>query len=81
LKVLAFILKPLRDTVLLLKRSSANLSDYYLGMACIADSMKKLPRNFNQEFKNYCILMINKRFEEFDDDNYLLAFFLHLCFR
>ncbi|RGB23889.1 hypothetical protein C1646_773860 [Rhizophagus diaphanus] len=27
LKVLAFILKPLRDTVLLLERSSANLSD------------------------------------------------------
>jgi hypothetical protein len=81
LKVLAFILKPLRDTVLLLERSSANLSDCYLRMACIAASMKKLPRNFNQEFKNHCISMINKRLEEFDDDNYLLAFFLHPRFR
>jgi hypothetical protein len=50
-------------------------------MACIAASMKKLPRNFNQEFKNHCISMINKRLEEFDDDNYLLAFFLHPRFR
>ncbi|GES90541.1 ribonuclease H-like domain-containing protein [Rhizophagus clarus] len=81
LKVLAFILKPLCDTILLLERSSANLSDCYLGMACIAASMKKLPRTFNQEFKNHCISMINKRLEEFDDDNYLLAFFLHPRFR
>ncbi|CAB4437110.1 unnamed protein product [Rhizophagus irregularis] len=56
LKVLAFILKPLCDTVLLLERSSANLSNCYLGMAYIAASMKKLPRTFNQEFKNHCIL-------------------------
>ncbi|GES93878.1 ribonuclease H-like domain-containing protein [Rhizophagus clarus] len=56
-EVLAFILKSLRDTILLLERSSANLSDCYLGMACIAASMKKLPRTFNQEFKNHCICL------------------------
>ncbi|GBC20717.2 ribonuclease H-like domain-containing protein [Rhizophagus irregularis DAOM 181602=DAOM 197198] len=53
LKVLAFILKPLRDTILLLERSSANLS----------------------------LLSWNGLLEEFDDDNYLLAFFLHPRFR
>jgi hypothetical protein len=81
LKILAFILHPLRNTVLSLERRSAYLSDCYLGLAYITASMKKLPRNFNQEFKGYCILKINKRLEEFDDDNYLLTFFLHPGFR
>lgn len=81
LKILAFILKPLCNTVLSLERRSANLSDCYLGLAYIAASIKKLPRNFNQEFKKHCISKINRRLEEFDEDNYLLTFFLHPGFR
>ena len=58
----------------------ANLSNYYFEMAYIATSIKKLSCNFNQEFKKHCISKINKRLEEFDDDNYLLSFFLHSGF-
>lgn len=50
-----FCFVSLRNTVLSLERRSANLSDCYLGLAYIAASMKKLSRNFNQEFKQYCI--------------------------
>jgi hypothetical protein len=81
LKILGFVLKPLCDTILSLERRTANLSDCYVGLARIAMVMKKLPRNFNSEFRNHCIAMINKRFNEFDDDNYLLTFFLHPRFR
>lgn len=81
LKILAFILNPLCNAVLALERRSANLSDCYVNLAYIATAIKKLPRSFNSEFKEHCILMINKRLEEFDDDLYLLAFFLNPLFR
>jgi hypothetical protein len=81
LKVLSFIIRPLHDTVLLLERRTANLSDCYLGLAYIGACLKKIPRNFSREFKSHCISMINKRLEEFNDDNYLLTFFLHPGFR
>ena len=81
LKVLAFILNPLCNAVLALERRSANLSDCYLNLAYVAAAFKKLPRDFNSEFKKHCTLMINKRLEEFDDDLYLLAFFLNPLFR
>jgi hypothetical protein len=40
-------------------------------------AIKKLPRNNHQEFRQKCITIFNKRFKEFDDDVYLLCFFLH----
>jgi hypothetical protein len=81
LKVLAFVLNPLCDAVLALERRTADLSDCYLGLARISFAIKKLPHNFNSMFRNYCIEKINERFLEFDDDNYLLTFFLNPLIR
>ena len=81
LKILEFILHPISNTITSLERREAYLSDCYLGLAHIAASIKKLPRNFDQQFKGHCLAMINKRLEEFDDDYYLLAFFLNPYFR
>lgn len=81
LKVLAFVLNPLCDAVLELERRTADLSDCYLGLARISFAIKRLPRNFNSTFRNYCIEKINERFLEFDDDDYLLTFFLNPLFR
>jgi hypothetical protein len=81
LKTLAFVLKPLCDMVLALERRTADLSDCYFGLACISASMKKLPRGMNQEFRNHCINKNNERFREFDEDTYLLAFFLNPLYR
>lgn len=81
LKILSFILEPLSKTILDLERKAADLSDCYLGLAYISLAIKKLPRNFNIEFRNYCIQKINDRFREFDDDYYLIAFFLNPLFR
>ena len=75
LRILTFVLKPLYNIVLALERRTADLSDCYFGLACIFAAMKKLPRQINQEFRNHCIKTNNKRFQEFDNDNYLLVFF------
>ena len=81
LRTLAFVLKPLCNMVLALERRTADLSDCYFGLACISTAMKKLPRQINQEFRNHCIKTNNNRFQEFNEDSYLLAFFLNPLYR
>lgn len=80
-RTLAFVLKPLHDMILALESRTANLSDCYFGLACISAAMKKLSRQMNHDFREYCIQINNKRFEEFDQDSYLLAFFLNPLYR
>ena len=50
LKMLAFVLKPLCNMVLVLERRTADLSNYYFRLACISATMKKLLHQINQEF-------------------------------
>jgi hypothetical protein len=76
LKILRFMLEPLCKAVLALERKSANLSDCYFILACISAAIKKLPE-FNTDFRNYCVEKLNSRFLEFDDDNYLMSYFLN----
>ena len=58
--MLAFVLKPLYNMVLVLERRTADLSDCYFRLACIFAVMKKLSRQINQEFQNYYIKTNNK---------------------
>jgi hypothetical protein len=50
-------------------------------MAKLGAALKNLPRSFNRDFRNHCHIVMHKRFEEFDDDRYLLCFFLHPLYR
>ena|ERR1051325_1253694 len=81
LKILAFILNPLRKAILSLEARTATLADCYLNMAKLGAALKNLPRSFNRDFRNHCHIVMHKRFEEFDDDRYLLCFFLHPLYR
>src|ERR1044072_7020877 len=81
LKILAFILNPLRKGILSLEARTATLADCYLNMAKLGAALKNLPKIFNRDFRNNCHIVMNKRFEEFDDDRYLLCFFLHPLYR
>ena len=81
LKILAFVLNPLRKSILSLEARTATLADCFLNMAKLGAVLKNLPRGFNQSFRNHCHLIMNKRFQEFDDDRYLLCFYLHSQFR
>jgi hypothetical protein len=81
LKILAFVLNPLRKTILSLEARTATLADCFLSIARLGAVFKNLPQGFNCSFRNHCHLIMNKRFEEFDDDRYLLCFYLHPQFR
>lgn len=81
LKILAFVLNPIRETVLALEGKRVTLGDCYLNLARLGAAIKKLPRNDNITFYHHCVSTMNTRFKEFDDDNYLLCFFLNPHFR
>jgi len=81
LRILSFVLNPLRKAVLTLESRSATLADCFLCLAKLAAVLKNLPRSFNSEFRNHCAKVINKRCEEFDDDKYITCFFLDPRFR
>jgi hypothetical protein len=76
LQVLAFVLDPLRKAVLSLESRKATLADCFLSLARLAATLKKLPGSFNTTFRNHCVNVINKRYDEFDDDIYITSFFL-----
>ena len=75
--VLAFILHPLKKSIATLKSQTCTLADCYLGLAQLGAAIKKLPKNNHKKFQQNCIAIFNRRFKEFDDDVYLLCFFLH----
>lgn len=81
LKILAFVLSPIRETVLALEGKKATLGDCFFYMVRLGAAIKKLPRRYNISFYNHCVLKMNTRFKEFDDDKYLLGFFLSPQFR
>ncbi|CAJ0640421.1 3345_t:CDS:1, partial [Entrophospora sp. SA101] len=68
LRILAFVLNPLRKAILALESRSATLSDCFLNLVQLAAVLKKLPKSFNQTFRNHCFKVMNERFKEFDDD-------------
>ena len=75
--VLAFALHPLKKSIATLESQTSTLADCYLGLARLGAAIKNLPRNDHRAFRQDCIKIFNKRFEEFDDDIYLICFFLH----
>ena len=74
-------MKPLRKAVLALEARAATLADCFLSLVRLAAVLNKLPRSFNPSFRNHCIKIINERFNEFDDDKYIICFFLDFHFR
>ena len=47
-----------------------------MGLVKTAAAIKKLPSNQYVQFRTHCIEVINTSFHEFDDDLYLLCYFL-----
>jgi hypothetical protein len=70
-------LHPLKKSIATLESQTSTLADCYLGLARLGAAIKKLPKNDHREFRQNCVAIFNRRFIEFDDDAYLLCFFLH----
>jgi len=52
-----------------------------VGLIKTAAAIKKLPSSQYLQFRTHCIKVLNTRFDEFDDDLYLLCYFLMPNFR
>ena len=81
LKILAFVLNPLRKAILALEAKTATLADCYLSLIRLGAVLKHLPKTFNHDFRNHCYTVMNNRFKEFEDEKYLLCFYLHPQYR
>jgi hypothetical protein len=79
---LTSILLPLKTAVLYLESSKTNLADCFIQLIKLAVSINKIP---NEQgiigFKSHCIKIMNKRWESFDIQPYLLAYYLHPLYR
>jgi len=73
----SFTLHPIRKCITTLESRNCTLADYFLGLVHLGAAIKKLPTNDYQVFRRECIQIFNNRFAEFDDDVWLVCFFLH----
>ncbi len=73
----SFTLHPIRKCIATLESQNCTLADCFLGLARLGAAIKKLPTNDYQVFRRECIQIFNNRFAEFDDDVWLVCFFLH----
>ncbi|CAJ0857331.1 12949_t:CDS:2, partial [Entrophospora sp. SA101] len=78
---LANTLLPIKLAILEVEGRSTNLADCYISLLRIAAVIRNLPSNDYKFFRNHCISVFNKRYKEFDDPIYLLAFFLHPAYK
>ncbi|CAJ0840294.1 5131_t:CDS:2 [Entrophospora sp. SA101] len=77
LKALAFIFCPIKMAISTLESRNCSLADCFIGLVCLGAAIKKLPENDHHTFRQQAIAIFNNRFEKFDDDAYVLCFFLH----
>ena len=74
---LAAIIKPIKDAIIQLERQEANLADCFFSLAQLGASIKNIPESDHKMFYRHCIKSFNTRFNEFDFDEHLLAYYLH----
>ena len=60
---------------------STSLATVFVELIKMAAAIYKLPFLFNNQFRQNCTAIYNKRWKEFDTDLYLLSFFLHPKYR
>ncbi|GBB92796.1 hypothetical protein RclHR1_20590003 [Rhizophagus clarus] len=75
-RIITFILHPLKVKVGCLESRTSSLADCYIHLLSLASAVYHM-LNQNIEFKNHCVIKFNEQYDEFSDDLFLLAFFLH----
>jgi len=76
-RAVSFILHLIKKCITTLELRNCTLADYFLGLAYLDAAIKKLPTNDYQVFRRECIQIFNNHFAKFDDDIWLVCFFLH----
>ena len=60
-----------------LESRDCSLADCFVSLVRLGTAIKRLPENDYRNFRRQAIAIYNRRFAEFDDDAYILCFFLH----
>ena len=79
--ILAKLLQPIKNAILMLEEDQINLADVFIQMIRLAYAIKNFNSSNLVTFQQHAIQAFNKRWEEFDVSLYLLAYFLHPGFR
>ena len=76
------VMKPIRDAILSLESSKLTLADCYFSLACLGQSINKIPdENENVGFCQHAIKSFNEHFKLYDFDKYLLSYYIHPGYR
>ena len=79
---LTSILLSLKTAISNLEGSNVNLANCFIELIKLFVSINNIPNEQGMiGFKNHCINVINQRWESFNIQSYLLAYFLHLLYR
>jgi hypothetical protein len=72
---------PIKNAITIVESDNINLADVFIQIIRLAYKIKHLNNIELNGFKQYAINSFNKRWEEFEIDPYLLAYFLHPSYR
>jgi hypothetical protein len=72
------ILEPMKKAIVLLEFRNTSLVDCFIQLIRMVAAIKKdLPDSSNQQFRDECMNIFNRRWKQFDFNIYLLAYFFH----
>jgi len=77
---LKMVLNPAKNAVKALESNITTLADCFIELLKMAQAISAISFQ-NLNFKQKCIAIFNKRWNEFDINIYMLAFFLHPKYR
>ena len=81
LEDLSHLLKQIKNSIVELESDTCNLADCYFNLVKLAVAINLIPKEYNKSFRNYCIYKYNKRWQDFEYDEFLLCFFLHPAYK
>ncbi|CAG8483241.1 29306_t:CDS:10 [Racocetra persica] len=77
LNTLAFVLRPIKLAISIFESQNCSLANCFIGLVHLGAAIRRLLENDYHSFWQQAITIFNRRFAEFDDDAYILCFFLH----
>jgi len=78
---LSQILLPINNTIKILESDNSTLADVFVQMVYLAYKLKNINISNMNGLKRHSICAFNKRWNEFQVNPYLLAYFLHPGYR
>lgn len=75
------ILNPAKKAIKALELNTTTLADCFLELLKMAQAISNIPSVQNNDFKQKCTAIFNKRWKEFNINTYMLAFFFHPKYR